>query len=194
MAQIEGLVADILSEVGISQESIITGSSLELPGYFRPEKKWDLLVVQDENLVAAIEFKSQAGPSFGNNFNNRCEEAIGNAVDLWTAFRENGLGRGWRPFLGFFFLLEDCSAVRNPISLKEPHFSADAVFAGASYADRYETMCRRLLQERHYDGACLTLATKSTDSPELSHPSEDLSFARFVTHLRGAARTFLESR
>lgn len=23
----------------------------------------------------AIEFKSQVGPSFGNNFNNRCEEA-----------------------------------------------------------------------------------------------------------------------
>ncbi|MEZ6066639.1 MAG: PaeR7I family type II restriction endonuclease [Planctomycetaceae bacterium] len=52
-------------------------TSIELPGYFRPEKKWDLVAVDEGVLVAAIEFKSQIGPSFGNNFNNRSEEAIG---------------------------------------------------------------------------------------------------------------------
>lgn len=40
------------------------------------------------NLLAVIEFKSQLG-SYGNNFNNRAEEAIGSSVDFWMAFREN---------------------------------------------------------------------------------------------------------
>jgi hypothetical protein len=43
---------------------------MELPGYFRPTKEWDLLVILDGNLLASIEFKSQIGPSFGNNYNN----------------------------------------------------------------------------------------------------------------------------
>ena len=43
--------------------------------YFRPNKKWDFIVVVEGQLVAAREAKSQVGPSFGNNFNNRTEEA-----------------------------------------------------------------------------------------------------------------------
>jgi hypothetical protein len=61
---------------------------LTLPGFFRPTKLWDMLVIHEGKLIAAIELKSQVGPSFGNNFNNRTEEAIGNAHDLWTAYRE----------------------------------------------------------------------------------------------------------
>ena len=53
-------------------------------------KDWDFLIISLANqLIAAIEFKSQVG-SFGNNFNNRTEEALGSAVDLWTAFKEKG--------------------------------------------------------------------------------------------------------
>ena len=44
---------------------------LTLPGFFRPTKLWDMLVMDHGKLVAALEFKSQVGPSFGNNFNNR---------------------------------------------------------------------------------------------------------------------------
>ena len=62
--------------------------SVELPGFFRPTKEWDIVVVSDNNLIAAIELKSQIGPSFGNNFNNRTEEALGTAMDIWTAYRE----------------------------------------------------------------------------------------------------------
>jgi hypothetical protein len=59
-----------------------------LPGFFRPTKEWDVVMVHGGKLVAAVEFTSHVGPSFGNNFNNRVEEALGNATDLWTAFRE----------------------------------------------------------------------------------------------------------
>jgi hypothetical protein len=65
---------------------------LTLPGYFRPTKLWDLLVIHEGRLIAGVELKSQVGPSFGNNFNNRTEEAIGMAHDLWTAYREGALG------------------------------------------------------------------------------------------------------
>ena len=68
---------------------IISGKKrLTIPGYFRPTKMWDALVIYKSRLIAAFELKSQVG-SFGNNFNNRTEESIGSANDFWTAHREN---------------------------------------------------------------------------------------------------------
>jgi len=46
------------------------------------------VVIHEGHLIAAMKFKSQTGPSFGNNFNNRTEEAIGSATDLWASYRE----------------------------------------------------------------------------------------------------------
>jgi hypothetical protein len=129
-----------------------------LPGYFRPTKLWDLLVMQDSELVAAIEFKSQAGPSFGNNFNNRAEEAIGTASDFWTAHREGAFGPQSRPLLGWLVLVEDCPASRKPVREVSPHFPVDTAFSRASYLDRYEILARRLVLERLY-GAAVVLAS-----------------------------------
>jgi hypothetical protein len=84
---------------GMPDASIHLRDKLELPGFFRATKKWDLVVVHKTHLVAAIEFKSQAGPSFGNNFNNRTEEALGNATDISTAFREGAFGVTKAPLL-----------------------------------------------------------------------------------------------
>ena len=86
------LMESIFIDAGFAPSSISRGSAVELPGYFRPEKKWDLVAVHGDALAAAIEFKSQVGPSFGNNYNNRSEEAIGNAIDIWTAYREGRFG------------------------------------------------------------------------------------------------------
>jgi len=102
--------------VGIHGEYIFKKKAVELPGFFRPTKEWDLLVVRGRTLIAAIEAKSQVGPSFGNNFNNRTEEAIGSALDLWTAFREKAYLESPQPFLGYFFMLEDCDASNRPVS------------------------------------------------------------------------------
>jgi hypothetical protein len=98
------------------------GTRTELPGWFRPEKDWDLLVVVDKCLIAAIEFKSQVGPSFGNNFNNRTEEALGNAADLWSAYREGAFRPSQRPWLGYFMLLEEAPGSTSPVAASEPHF------------------------------------------------------------------------
>lgn len=192
MGALEVLVADLLEEAGLRKLDIRKRIGLELPGYYRPEKRWDLLVVSDDQLVTAIEFKSQVGPSFGNNYNNRVEEAIGNAADIKTAFREGQLGPS-RPFIGYFFLLEDTPAVHTPVSNKAPYFPVDPIFVGASYSRRYELLCQRLVYEQLYDAACLTLAT-NTEPTDISHPSPVLSFGQFVAKLQGHARGFAQSQ
>lgn len=193
MGAMEVLVADILCEAGLSQIHIKTRTALELPGYYRSEKKWDLIVVSEGQLVTAMEFKSQVGPSFGNNFNNRSEEAIGSATDIWVAFREGRFGKTPAPFLGYFFLLEDCDRVKRPVRNKEPYFKVDRAFDKASYSKRYELLCRRLVMERVYNSACLVMATNSPETC-LTEPADDLSFRRFVAALRGHVVTFLESQ
>jgi Restriction endonuclease XhoI len=140
-----------------------------------------------------MEFKSQVGPSFGNNFNNRSEEAIGSATDIWVAYREGRFGKTPAPFLGYFFLLQDCDRVKAPVRNKEPYFNVDPVFDGASYSKRYELLCRRLVLERVYSAACLVMATNAKRT-KITQPAEDLSFQRFVAALRGHVVTFLGSR
>jgi hypothetical protein len=61
---------------GIPDRFVFRKRAVELPGYFRPTKEWDLLLVRDKTLIAAVEAKSQVGPSFGNNFNNRTEANV----------------------------------------------------------------------------------------------------------------------
>lgn len=77
-----------------------------------------------------VELKSQVGHSFGNNFNNPVEEAIGSAVDIWTAYREGAFGGPIRPWLGYLFLLEDCPKSRSPVKVEEPHFKVFPEFIG----------------------------------------------------------------
>ena len=192
MAKLEALISDILYEAGMLREYIRTRVALELPGYFRPEKKWDLVIVAEGQLIAAMELKSQAGPSFGNNFNNRTEEAIGSATDIWTAYREGRMGKreGFRPLLGYFFLLQDCPEVHRPVSSKETHFPTDPAFKGASYCRRYELLCKRLVQERLYDVSCLTLSTRSRAS-SVKHPTPDLSFELFAAAIKSQVAKWL---
>jgi len=194
MGALEVLVRDVMVDAGLDPRHIRSRTALELPGYYRPEKKWDLLVVTDDRprrLVAAVEFKSQVG-SIGNNANNRVEEAVGSASDLWAAFEKGLMGTSPRPFLGYFFLLEDSPVVRRERErYKEPYFEVDAEFKGASYSRRYELLCRRLIRQRLYDSACLTLTTDDTPT-RISHPegADDLTFHRFVADVRAAAQRF----
>ena len=132
-----GLFTEIVVGAGLDGKYVFRKKRLELPGFFRPTKEWDLVVVKNGHLVAAIEAKSQVGPSFGNNFNNRTEEAMGSALDLWTAYREGAFNGGVQPFLGYFFMLEDCDASVRPVKVKEPHFKVFPEFVGASYMKRY---------------------------------------------------------
>ena len=174
------LIKMILIENQVDEKSIFTDSSLELPGYFRPNKKWDLLVVDEQKLVLVLELKSQVGPSFGNNFNNRTEEAMGSALDIWTAFREN-IFKDSKPWLGYIMILEDCVKSNSPVSIRSPHFNVIDEFIGSSYTKRYEIFCRKLVLERQYNAACLIKTKRESENlGNFSVPNEQLSFDSFL--------------
>lgn len=186
-----GLIAEIIKSAGINDADIFLKRALELPGYFRPTKEWDLLVVKDNQLLIAMEAKSQVGPSFGNNFNNRTEEAMGSALDLWTAYREGAFNKTVKPWLGYFFMLEDCARSQIPIRVKEPHFEVFPEFKGASYATRYEIFCRKLLRERHYNATCFLTSDRDGGlNGNFSEPAEDLKFDIFTKSLNAQILTY----
>lgn len=178
------LFANLIVQGGIPERFIFRKKTIELPGFFRPTKEWDLVVVRDRVLIVAIEAKSQVGPSFGNNFNNRTEEAMGSALDLWTAYREKAYLDSPQPFLGYFFMLEDCEAANRPVSVQEPHFKVFPEFVGASYMRRYELFCRKLVLERHYtSSAYITSSATEGVQGVFNTPASDLSIERFAKSL-----------
>ena len=195
MSMIIHLLTDLMLEAGAKPEEIFHNKALELPGFFRPTKEWDLLVVREEQLVVAIEAKSQVGPSFGNNFNNRTEEAMGSALDLWTAFREGAFNSTVRPWLGYLFLLEDCSRSTRPVRTKEPHFPVFPEFKNASYAKRYELFCRKLVRERHYTSAAFLMSPRDGGlRGEYTEPAPDLAFELFAKSLEAQISIYRESK
>ena len=177
---------DLMVAAGVQDQSIHFRRRLtNLPGYFRVTKMWDLVVVKDQELQAVIELKAQAGPSFGNNVNNRAEEALGNAVDLWTAYREGAYLENPAPWVGYVFLLEDCEETRKPVRTQRTHFPVLREFKDASYAERYELLLRRMVAERHYSAACLLLSEpgRAGDETNYREPARDLSMAGFMDGL-----------
>lgn len=181
------LVLDIIKANGLADAEIHQNRAmLTLPGYFRPTKRWDLLVIHKGELIAAIELKSQVGPSFGNNFNNRTEEAIGTAHDLWTAYREGAFGRQPRPFVGWLMVVEDAPKSRSPVRDSSPHFPVFEEFKGASYLMRYDLLCQRLVQEQLYTTATVIAAERrAVGSGEFVQLSSMTGLKGFVTALAG---------
>jgi hypothetical protein len=185
------LVARLIAEAGLPEAAIRhQRGRTYLPGFFRATKAWDLLVVARGRLLACIEFKSQVG-SFGNNFNNRTEEAVGSAADLWTAYREGAFGDSPRPWRGYFMLLEEAKASTTSVKVYEPHFPVFEEFRGTSYVDRYMLLCRRLVRERLYDAARFLLSDRC-EGRRGSHkePSRELSLANFAASLAAHVGAF----
>src|SRR3984885_15055902 len=181
------LVRDFLCENGLPKTQVYCEKRIELPGWYRPEKKWDLLLVENGQFLAGIEFKSQVG-SFGNNYNNRTEEAIGSACDLWAAYREGAFKPSARPWLGYMMLLEETLASTRPVKAQEPHFKVFPEFKSASYAKRYEILLTKLVRERLYDSACFLLSdAKRGVRGYYKEPATELGFENFFASLLARA-------
>ena len=181
------LMLDIVRANGLGEAEIHRKSgSLTLPGYFRPTKFWDLLVIHKGELIAAIELKSQIGPSFGNNFNSRIEQTIGNAHDFWTAYREGAFGSQPRPFLGWLIVVEDAPESNASVRDKSPHFSISEEFKGVSYLRRYDQFCQKLIREQLYSAAAIVSSPKNAiNSGEYVSISPMTSLKTFVAKFAG---------
>lgn len=180
------LTTEIMLANGFERDDIHTERRmLTLPGWFRPTKLWDVIAVREGRPVAAIEFKSQVGPSFGNNYNNRVEEAIGLAHDFQTAYRRGVFGEKIPPpFLGWMLLLEDADGSREPVTGRSSHIPMLEEFDGVSYAERYEILCRKLVEEGLYTAAAVVLSPRSAaSSGEYSELSESTGLRNFLHRL-----------
>ncbi|MEV0327101.1 PaeR7I family type II restriction endonuclease [Micromonospora echinospora] len=149
------------------RENISEGYTL--PGYYRPTKQWDVVVRHDGKPIVVIELKSQNGPSYSNNANNRAEEAIGNAVDLRRA-KEAGLVPG-NPWTAYAFVIEDDERSRGSDRAKDRGFHPkDEIFAGWSYISRVCLLSRRLVEDGHYDAAWVLATSRPTCPATVKEP------------------------
>lgn len=185
------LVTEVVRSNGLPEAQIHQQRALlTLPGYFRPTKLWDLLVIDKGRLIAAVEFKSHVGPSFGNNFNNRTEESIGTSHDLWTAYREGAFGQQERPFVGWLMVVEDAPGSRAAVRESSPHFPVFPEFAGASYLQRYDVLCQKLVREQLYTSAAvLATARAAVTDGQYAELSATTGLRSFVASLAGHIAT-----
>ena len=181
------LAKDIVRQNGLVHAEIYFQRTVNiLPGHFRPIQYWDILVLNEKRLIAAIEFKSQLGPSFGGNFNSLTNEVICNAMDLWATYRKGGFGEYPRPFVGWLMLLEDCENSRSPVHDNSPHFGVLPENKNASYAQRYNILCSKLVRENLYTSATLLLSPRSAvDTGAYTELSELTGLKSFVTTFAG---------
>jgi hypothetical protein len=186
------LCEDVLIEAGLPESSILHEHEATLPGYYRATKRWDMAVVHDEQLLAVLEFKSITS-SFGNNLNNRSEEAIGNPTDLYAAYEEGAFEPSPNPWLGYVLLMGETERSTSSVSVREPNFSVFEEYKDASYLDRGEQLCLRLLRKRLYNG-CAFLLSDAERGPEggYTEPNPELTFRRFISSLTGYVQGFLD--
>ena len=184
---LQELVVSVFVDAGIPA-GLIDVKRRPIAGYFRRDKSWDVVVMVADRVVGIIELKSMAGGSPGQNYNNRTDEALGQAVDVWKAVERDIVGPQ-RPWLGYFMLLEDNAAFTTAVKPRRTVWEPDPAFDGASYADRYVIFFERMVRERLLDAACVVLADK--DSATVRFPSHSVSFQTFAAAIHGRCLQFI---
>ena len=196
---------------GLPDAIVITGRQAQLPGFFRPTKSWDIVIMNQGTLIAAIELKSIAD-SFGKNANNRNEEALGSGIDIKEAFEEDAFEGLTRLFTGYLILVEDCPETLTSVQIQMKHFRAmkefmaspesrDEVYVkganglfpaidGVSYMDRFDLLCRRLMQKNLYTAASVIKSPRSAiDDGAYNNVSRDTSIKAFLASLASHVET-----
>lgn len=177
------LIARFFTDAGYPVSSIhAKGHATVLPAYLRPTKNWDLVVVHRGALVAAIEVKALGGPSFGNNYNNRLEEAIGNSTDI-TAANAHALVGCEKPWLAYFFVMEDHPDSRRIVRERASRsFPVEPIWKGRSYQTRYSLTGQRLLDAKMYDAVCYLVSSRSNPGP--IEPERSLDWQHFAAAIQ----------
>lgn len=193
------LIEAIVRDAELPDIELLVHTSIKkqrtLPGFFRPSKEWDVVVMSGKNLIAVVEIKSQVG-SFGNNFNNRVEEDLGNATDFWMAYKKGAFEPTSKPWLGYLFMLEESpSSIRSTKRAELSPFPIDENFQTLSYAQRYEVVCTRMVREMLYDAACFCTSNASDGlKGKVTQPNQELSIKNFAISLHARAAAFAKIR
>ncbi len=83
-------------------------------------------------------------------------------------------------------LLEDAPGSRQPVTDVSPNFPLFPEFRGASYAERYNILCRKLMAENLYTAAAVILSPRTASKSGAYSEMNDLTGLKsFVTTLAG---------
>ena len=90
-------------------------------------------------------------------------------------------------------LMANNEASRNTPNLREPNFPADDEFQGATYVDRMELLCLRMLRKRLVNGAAFILSDRDDGiEGRYREPNEELRFERFARALTAHVSGYIE--
>lgn len=181
------LLTDLIRDNGLEDARIIWGSCDEasLPGYYAPTITWDLLVLRNERLIAAVKLNIRLASS-DLCMDDVADKAVWSAKNLWAAWRSGTFGDSSRPFVGWLTLVEDSPETAGPFRDRSEHFAVRPEFQGASYIERYNLLCKKLVQEQLYTStAVLTSQRTAAKTGKFSDVSEMTSLKNFVTSFAG---------
>lgn len=178
--QLINIIKNELTRQGFHPDKIYTDrNDVRLPGWYRESKEWDMVVFDGESLVAAVELKSISS-SFGNNANNRIEEALGSACDFDNAYCEKLLGQDvLPPVKGYALIVKACEESSSKLKDKRlRHFAIDSVFHDSSYLERFRTACERMRKKSIYHAVWLVWA--NPEKGTVVEPSPEMTFEKFI--------------
>jgi hypothetical protein len=178
---IDLLVQEELTATGAEGLELRLGRKAALPGYYRPTKAWDLLVLQHGEPVLAVEYKSMNG-SEGRNLNNRADEVFGVAEDIRQAELHGLLPRTMRRAYVFVMAMTPTSTREVKVA-KVAAGTTDPAFDGADYLERSALMCERMMDTGLYHFAW---AVGVRERPfEWVEPRPAVTWDRFARGLHG---------
>ncbi len=185
IAPIAAKIAEDMARVGYDRDSIFLDKvNVTLPGWFRQSKQWDITAFEGEVLVAAIELKS-ISKSFGNNSNNRAEEALGSAMDVDYATHNHLLEpNDLPPNFGYVLFIRKTDETVSPVrTTSKSRYSFDPEFEGSSYIGRFTLLGKRLLRERIYQA--VWVAVVDIENNVVEEPDPLMTYDKFIAHLKG---------
>jgi len=204
------LLTWVVQSNGLPEARVVHGRAAQVPGFFRPSKTWDMLILNENTLIAAIELKSIAD-SFGKNANNRTEEALGSGLDLKEAFAEDAFEGLNSAFSGYILVVEDCKQTATNVKIQMKNFRAmtefmaypedrDAKYVrgsngsfpsidGVSYLKRFDILCKHLMKKKLYTSACVISAHREPgDGVVYDEVTPETSVMFFLAALAGHAQ------
>jgi hypothetical protein len=178
------LLADLVGKNGQGDERILTrnNGSPTLPGFYEQTTEWDFIVMRQNRIVAVIRVDTMQD-SAADNEHQRTTEAVYAAHSLQAAYRCGMFGEMTnRPFVGWLMLVEDAPGSRSPVSDRSPHFPVRPEFQNASYLQRYDLLCRKLMQENLYTAASvITSPATAARNGKFAEVSELTGLKNFIT-------------